>query len=151
MIQSPATTMMKLRITRTLGALVLLPLLSIACQKESESVVTIAPHPTNANILYVATNDVGYKSRDGGGTREKFPSFSARRATSRIDKGPAPHMAFSTSHSSFGVANVMRAAFSPFPVFQTRTKSAIVSFGEWTSSTTVFMVPPRYAIITRTP
>ncbi len=51
------------------------------CQKESESVVSIALHPTNANILYVATNDAVYKSRDGGGTWERFPSFSARRVT----------------------------------------------------------------------
>ena len=29
--------------------------------------VSIALHPTNANILYVATNDAVYKSRDGGG------------------------------------------------------------------------------------
>ncbi len=51
------------------------------CQKDSESVVSIALHPTNANILYVATNDAVYKSRDGGGTWERFPSFSARRVT----------------------------------------------------------------------
>ncbi|HMS86737.1 MAG TPA: hypothetical protein PKD12_24310, partial [Nitrospira sp.] len=47
---------------------VLIP--SLGCQKESESVVSIALHPTNANILYVATNDAVYKSRDGGGTWE---------------------------------------------------------------------------------
>lgn len=51
------------------------------CQKESESIVSIALHPTNANILYVATNDAVYKSRDGGATWERFPSFSARRVT----------------------------------------------------------------------
>ncbi|MDF0645513.1 MAG: hypothetical protein P0111_15890 [Nitrospira sp.] len=51
------------------------------CQKDSEAVVSIALHPTNSNILYVATNDAVYKSRDGGGTWEKFPSFSARRVT----------------------------------------------------------------------
>jgi len=56
-------------------------LFSNGCQKESESVVSIALHPTNANILYVATNDAVYKSRDGGGTWERFPSFSARRVT----------------------------------------------------------------------
>jgi hypothetical protein len=31
------------------------------CQKESEAIVSIALHPTNANILYVATNDAVYK------------------------------------------------------------------------------------------
>jgi photosystem II stability/assembly factor-like uncharacterized protein len=73
--------MMMLRIACTLVSLVLPSFLSIACQKESESVVSIALHPTNANILYVATNDAVYKSRDGGGTWERFPSFSARRVT----------------------------------------------------------------------
>jgi len=68
------------RITVTLASIVFLAL-SLGCQKDSESVVSIALHPTNANILYVATNDAVYKSRDGGGTWEKFPSFSARRVT----------------------------------------------------------------------
>ncbi|HWF58826.1 MAG TPA: hypothetical protein VN666_00700 [Nitrospira sp.] len=58
-----------------------LVLLCLGCQKESESIVSIALHPTNANILYVATNDAVYKSRDGGVTWERFPSFSARRVT----------------------------------------------------------------------
>jgi photosystem II stability/assembly factor-like uncharacterized protein len=51
------------------------------CQKDSEAVVSIALHPTNPKILYVATNDAVYKSRDGGELWEKFPSFSARRVT----------------------------------------------------------------------
>lgn len=51
------------------------------CQKDSEAIVSIALHPKNPDILYVATNDAVYKSRDGGGTWEKFPSFSARRVT----------------------------------------------------------------------
>jgi photosystem II stability/assembly factor-like uncharacterized protein len=58
-----------------------LALLSIGCQKDSEAIVSIALHPTNSNILYVATNDAVYKTRDGGQTWEKFPSFSARRVT----------------------------------------------------------------------
>src|SRR5215211_3051170 len=61
-------------------ALVLL-VLSAGCQKDSEAIVSIALHPHNPNILYVATNDAVYKSRDGGGSWEKFPSFSARRVT----------------------------------------------------------------------
>lgn len=61
--------------------LLLIGLSVTSCQKESESIVSIALHPTNANILYVATNDAVYKSRDGGGTWERFPSFSARRVT----------------------------------------------------------------------
>lgn len=51
------------------------------CQKDSESITSIALHPTNGNILYVATNDAVYKSRDAGATWERFPSFSARRVT----------------------------------------------------------------------
>jgi photosystem II stability/assembly factor-like uncharacterized protein len=62
-------------------SVLLIGLGTTGCQKESESIVSIALHPTNANILYVATNDAVYKSRDGGGTWERFPSFSARRVT----------------------------------------------------------------------
>jgi photosystem II stability/assembly factor-like uncharacterized protein len=54
---------------------------SAGCQKDSEAIVSIALHPHNPNILYVATNDAVYKSRDGGESWEKFPSFSARRVT----------------------------------------------------------------------
>lgn len=74
---------MLIRDTCFLARFVLLPivLLFTACQKESESIVSIALHPTKADILYVATNDAVYKSRDGGGTWERFPSFSARRVT----------------------------------------------------------------------
>src|SRR5207249_7012096 len=53
----------------------------VGCQKDSEAIVSIALHPTNPKILYVATNDAVYKSRDGGLLWEKFPSFSARRVT----------------------------------------------------------------------
>jgi photosystem II stability/assembly factor-like uncharacterized protein len=65
-----------------LSHLALVTLLLVAgCQKDSEAIVSIALHPTNSNILYVATNDAVYKSRDGGASWEKFPSFSARRVT----------------------------------------------------------------------
>src|SRR4029079_11174907 len=63
-----------------LAAIVLMLCLS-GCQKDSEAIVSIALHPTNPNILYVATNDAVYKSRDGGQLWEKVPSFSARRVT----------------------------------------------------------------------
>jgi len=63
-----------------LAAIVLMLWLS-GCQKDSEAIVSIALHPTNPKILYVATNDAVYKSRDGGDSWEKFPSFSARRVT----------------------------------------------------------------------
>ena len=58
-----------------------LVLAGLGCEKESEAIVSIALHPTNANILYVATNDAVYKSRDAGATWERFPGFSARRVT----------------------------------------------------------------------
>ena len=60
---------------------IFLCLAGAGCQKESEAIVSIALHPTNANILYVATNDAVYKSRDEGQLWERFPSFSARRVT----------------------------------------------------------------------
>lgn len=62
-------------------AFLLLVCFCSGCQKDSEAIVSIALHPTNANILYVATNDAVYKSRDGGRLWEKFSSFSARRVT----------------------------------------------------------------------
>lgn len=61
--------------------LLFLTLLLTGCQKDSESIVSIALHPTNANILYVATNDAVHKPRDGGLSWERFPSFSARWVT----------------------------------------------------------------------
>jgi photosystem II stability/assembly factor-like uncharacterized protein len=72
-----------MKLLRALATSVLLTvsIFTLGCQKDSESIVSIALHPTNANILYVATNDAVYKSRNGGGTWERFPSFSARRVT----------------------------------------------------------------------
>jgi photosystem II stability/assembly factor-like uncharacterized protein len=62
-------------------AVLLLSALLTGCEKDSESITAIALHPTKPNILYVATNDAVYKSRDAGATWERFPSFSARRVT----------------------------------------------------------------------
>ncbi len=52
-----------------------------ACSKQSEAVVSVVPHPTKPEILYVATNDAVLKSRDGGTTWTRIPNFSARRVT----------------------------------------------------------------------
>lgn len=41
---------------------------------KSETVVEIALHPTKPNILYIATNDYIYKSRDGGTTWQNMSS-----------------------------------------------------------------------------
>ncbi len=45
---------------------IFLCLASAGCQKESQAIVSIALHPTNADILYVATNDAVYKTQDEG-------------------------------------------------------------------------------------
>src|SRR6266852_4910738 len=41
-----------------------------ACSLQSDAIVVIALHPKNPNILYIATNDYIYKSRDEGKTWE---------------------------------------------------------------------------------
>ena len=43
-----------------------------ACGPGSNAIVVIALHPSNPNILYVATNDYIYKTRDEGRTWEKI-------------------------------------------------------------------------------
>ena len=82
MMRFLATTM-QIRTASRLAqlAFLMVGLFCVGCQKESEAIVSIALHPTNANILYVATNDAVYKSRDEGRLWERFPSFSARRVT----------------------------------------------------------------------
>jgi photosystem II stability/assembly factor-like uncharacterized protein len=68
---SPPTTRAKFR--RIAGLLVLLALGWLpACSKQSDAIVSIALHPTNANILYVATNESVYKTRDGGTSWERM-------------------------------------------------------------------------------
>ena len=56
-------------------------LLWTGCSKSSDSVVSIVVHPSKPKILYVATNDAVFKSRDAGATWSRIPSFSARRVT----------------------------------------------------------------------
>jgi photosystem II stability/assembly factor-like uncharacterized protein len=51
------------------------------CGDSSETIASIALHPTNPGIMYVATNDAVYKTRDGGQSWEQFPAFSSRRVT----------------------------------------------------------------------
>ncbi len=52
-----------------------------ACGDSSDTIASIALHPINQNIIYVATNDAVYKTRDGGQSWEQFPAFSSRRVT----------------------------------------------------------------------
>ena len=47
----------------------------------SETIVEVALHPTKANILYMATNDYIYKTRDGGNSWE---NMSAGMTHSRV-------------------------------------------------------------------
>ena len=50
----------------------MLAILSTACGKQSDTIVAIAPHPRNPQIVYVATNESLYKTRDGGVTWNKI-------------------------------------------------------------------------------
>lgn len=75
---NPVLTLVS-RFARSLGWLCVL--LVVACGGQDDAVVSIVVHPTNANILYVATNKAVHKTRDGGQSWEQFPSFSARRVT----------------------------------------------------------------------
>jgi len=49
-------------------ALIFLAALSLSGCTGSDPIVVIQLHPTNPDILYIATNDYIYKSRDGGKT-----------------------------------------------------------------------------------
>lgn len=42
------------------------------CGKHTDTIVAIALHPTNPRIIYVATNESIYKTRDGGATWERM-------------------------------------------------------------------------------
>lgn len=59
---------------RSLAGLLILLILGClpACGKQRDAIVSIALHPTNANILYVATNESVYKTRDGGASWERM-------------------------------------------------------------------------------
>lgn len=53
-----------------------------ACIPGGETIVAIATHPTNPKILYVASNDQMYKTKDGGDNWEiKSQSFTSDRVT----------------------------------------------------------------------
>ncbi len=53
----------------------------MGCGRGDSSGVSIALHPSKPHIIYVATNQAVYKTRDRGATWTRFPSFSARRVT----------------------------------------------------------------------
>ncbi len=58
-------------------ALLIISLLP-ACGDHSDTVVSIALHPTKANILYLATDEAVYKSRDTGQTWQRFEGALTR-------------------------------------------------------------------------
>src|SRR5260370_19991811 len=47
-------------------------LMVLACGKRSDTIVAIAPHPRNPDIVYVASNESLYKPRAGGATWSKM-------------------------------------------------------------------------------
>jgi photosystem II stability/assembly factor-like uncharacterized protein len=59
------------RLNITAG-LVLFAFLFAACGSRDDAIVVIAPHPAKPEILYVATNEYIYKTRDEGSTWEKI-------------------------------------------------------------------------------
>ncbi|MBM4124035.1 MAG: hypothetical protein FJ246_03630 [Nitrospira sp.] len=61
-------------------ALLLIVLAASGCGR-SDAIVVIALHPANPNILYVATNDYIYKTRDGG---ESWENLSKGMSHSRV-------------------------------------------------------------------
>ena len=49
-----------------------------ACGQHSDTIVSIALHPTKPNIIYVATDEAVYKSNDAGTTWTRFAGELAR-------------------------------------------------------------------------
>jgi photosystem II stability/assembly factor-like uncharacterized protein len=63
------------------ACLVVLALLIAACGSRDDAIVVITPHPANPNILYVATNEYIYKSRDQG---RRWAKMTAGMSHSRV-------------------------------------------------------------------
>ena len=57
---------------------VLIAFVLVACGQRSDTIVSIALHPTKQNILYIATNEAVYKSRDTGATWKRLNGELAR-------------------------------------------------------------------------
>ncbi|MGH7232410.1 MAG: WD40/YVTN/BNR-like repeat-containing protein [Nitrospiraceae bacterium] len=68
------------RVRRYLLALLLLVATASGCGR-SDAIVVITLHPTNANIIYVATNDYIFKTRDGG---QSWENLSKGMSHSRV-------------------------------------------------------------------
>ena len=70
------------------AALCLVILAEAGCGR-SDAIVVIALHPTNPNILYVATNDYIYKSRDEGQTYRTWTGISRVSRIRARDRKPS--------------------------------------------------------------
>lgn len=83
MVRSAAIVMSFMNLSRAIlrRSAFLIGLFLVACGTREAAVVSIALHPSNPNIVYVATNEAVHKTRDGGATWEQFPGFTARRVT----------------------------------------------------------------------
>jgi photosystem II stability/assembly factor-like uncharacterized protein len=61
-----------MRVMTRLALLGLLLLSAIHCGRQTDTIVSIALHPTNRDIVYVSTNESVYKTRDGGATWQRM-------------------------------------------------------------------------------
>jgi photosystem II stability/assembly factor-like uncharacterized protein len=60
-----------MKIVRAVRAIVLV-FAGTSCGAQSDTIVSIALHPTNRDIFYVSTNESVYKTRDGGSSWERM-------------------------------------------------------------------------------
>lgn len=84
----------KLPIVRSLlfVSTLLTPFALTSCGKPSDAIVAIALHPTNASIVYIATNESVYKTRDRGTTWERMATdLSSYRVLSRLGSSTPCH------------------------------------------------------------
>ena len=56
----------------SVGLVLVLTCVSLGCGERSNTVVSIALHPANQNILYIATDEAVYKTRDSGQSWQRF-------------------------------------------------------------------------------
>ena len=69
------------------AGLVVFAFLVAACGSRDDAIVVIAPHPAKPNILYIATNEYIYKTRDEGSTWIKLSAgMSHSRVISHRDR-----------------------------------------------------------------
>jgi photosystem II stability/assembly factor-like uncharacterized protein len=100
------------RPTTLIALLVASAFVVAACGSRDDAIVVIAAHPTKPNILYVATNEYIYKTRDEGRTWEKMSGgmSHSRVITIAIDpsypatlyagtKGDAVYKSYDGGHS----------------------------------------------------